>query len=108
MSPRAFNPEPTTRQAEFLRAYVSTMSGLGMPPTFRDIAEAMGGISPSAVFTHAAELEGKGFVVKSPIPETPARKPSLAPEKPGRRARSFRLTGRAWEFLGLEPPNFSR
>lgn len=108
MSPRAFNPEPTERQVEFLRAYVSTLSRLGMPPTFRDIAEAMGGISPSAVFSHAAELEGKGFVAKSPIPETPARKPSLLPGKPGRRARSFRLTGRAWDFLGLEPPDFSR
>lgn len=85
MSPRVRRHYPTARQAEFLLAYVRAETRLGFPPSFRDIADEMGGISPSAVFGFAVELESKGYVDRSR----------------GRLARGLSLTGAGRDFVLL-------
>jgi len=65
-SPDIFAPDLTERQRrilEFIRAWVERH---GYPPSVREIAEAVGLVSPSSVAYQLKELEKKGYLRRDP------------------------------------------
>ena len=78
----------THRQRQLLEFVASRFSSSEhVAPSYREIAEHLGGMSTNAVNCHLTALRRKGFV-----------------ELPNGKARSLRLTEAGWKQVGYGPP----
>lgn len=77
---------PTRRQDVALRLIHFSIEKHGMPPTLREIGDAMGIKSTNGVNDHLNSLEGKGYLDRSDR----------------RKARGMRLTPKALGYLGVQ------
>jgi repressor LexA len=75
-------PPLTRRQAEVLDFVARFSAERGMPPTVREIGQALGMASPNAVADHLAVLERKGYLSREPGKSRAIRPTRAVPRVP--------------------------
>jgi len=78
--------EPTPTQFRVLRFIADYIEANGWPPSFREITDHLGTVSPNGAGDHLKALERKGYIVRAP-----------------RQSRAIRITPDGRQLLEASP-----